>query len=580
MLPRVTLRAPLLVLLLCGLLAATLVSAPTRASGEESPAPRAAGGPFALDLAGQWRFKVGDDPDWSDPGFDDSSWEQVKVPQEGGQPYFANNDGYAWFRLEFNLPANAKGTPLVASLGGIDDADQTFLNGVKIGSTGSMPPNEDSQWFEQRLYPVPAQAPNYGGRNVLAVRMNDFTGGGGWYRGPVGLFSKAALRSELYGLDTSRATKAERGAVRRKLERQARALENGSFRAYRRTLAEGFFHDGDTLRRRMSDLRVLSKEYGPLRLRDTEVQIVRDDTSSAVIADTNRSIIGRDAQGERVVVQELKQDFLYFSGPRFKERGNRSRFFMDSVRSELEDKERDFAVYLPPSYLKNPNRSYPTVYLLHGINGGAAEWDTRNIDGRIDELIRKRGIEESVVIMPDGESLWYVDSSESPWRSMFVEEMLPLVDRWYRTKERRGMRGLTGVSMGGHGAFTMGWAHPELFGSIASHMGALDLPPLAGTNEDRAKNADQTPNVQVNARTPQFLKQYHYFFDACEEDDFKFDDAARTMDAQLTSKQVRHRTVIYPEGRHNDECWVPKLYKSFHLHSDSFRAHTPLADRD
>ena len=195
MLPRVTLRAPLLVLLLCGLLAATLVSAPTRASGEESPAPRAAGGPFALDLAGQWRFKVGDDPDWSDPGFDDSSWEQVKVPQEGGQPYFANNDGYAWFRLEFNLPANAKGTPLVASLGGIDDADQTFLNGVKIGSTGSMPPNEDSQWFEQRLYPVPAQAPNYGGRNVLAVRMNDFTGGGGWYRGPVGLFSKAALRS-------------------------------------------------------------------------------------------------------------------------------------------------------------------------------------------------------------------------------------------------------------------------------------------------------------------------------------------------------------------------------------------------
>ncbi len=126
--------------------------------------------------------------------------------------------------------------------------------------------------------------------------------------------------------------------------------------------------------------------------------------------------------------------------------------------------------------------------------------------------------------------------------------------------------------MGGHGAFTIGWSHWKMFSSIASHMGALSLPPLAGTPEDQAENADQAPNAQVNRRKPMFLQRFTYFFDACEEDDFKFDDAARVMDGQLTSKQVRHRTVIYPEGRHNDECWVPRLYKSFDLHSDSFRA--------
>ena len=566
-------RTPLLVLLVSGLLAAGLMAGPSRASGREQVAARA-GGPFSLDLAGQWRFKTGDDPSWADPGFDDSSWETVKVPTEGGQAIFDDYDGYAWFRLEFNLPARAQGTPLVASLGGIDDADEAFLNGVRIGGTGEFPPDEDSQWFEQRLYPVPGGAPNYGGRNVLAVRMNDFTGGGGWYRGPVGLFSKAALRSELYGLDTSRASKEERARVLRKIERQAEALEDGRFRAYRRTLARGFFHDGDTLRRRMADLRALSQKFGPLTLRDTEVQVVRDDTSSALIADTNRSITGQDDEGRTVVVEQVTQDFLYFRGRKLKEIGNHSRFFMDSVRSEIEGQEREFAVYLPPSYLRQPKRTYPTVYLLHGINGGAAEWDVRNIDGRLDRMIRERGIEESVVIMPDGESLWYVDSSASPWRSMFIKEMVPTVDRWYRTEDRRGSRGLTGVSMGGHGAFTIGWAHWKMFSSITSHMGALSFPPLAGSEEDIAENSDQTPNVQVNRRKPEFLQKFRYFFDACEEDDFAFDEAARTMDGELTAKLVPHRWEVYPEGRHNDDCWLPRLYRSFELHSDNFRAHS------
>ena len=50
-----------------------------------------------------------------------------------------------------------------------------------------------------------------------------------------------------------------------------------------------------------------------------------------------------------------------------------------------------------------------------------------------------------------------------------------------------------GHSMGGHGAFTIGWSQPGLFGSIASHMGALSLPPLAGTQEDQARNAGEVP---------------------------------------------------------------------------------------
>lgn len=556
-------------LLACAVLAAGATSAEGAPDAQAAPRPAADG--FALDLAGTWRFSTGDDPAWKEPGFDDSSWEQVQVPEEGGQSVFDNYDGYAWFRLEFNLPADAAGTPLVAALGGIDDADEAYLNGTLIGRTGQFPPESDSQWFEQRLYPVPGDAPVYGGRNVLTVRMNDFTGGGGWYRGPVGIYSKDALRSAFFGLDTTPVSTAQARKVRTLLSRQADLVREGRWKAYRRTLAPGFFHDGDTRARRLADLRSLTKTYGALRVRDTEVQVVRDRRTGALIADTNRVIVARK-DGKRVVVRKRQQEFLYFAGSPLRERGNRSRFFMDSVRSELEGQEREFAVYLPPSYLENPQRTYPTVYLLHGINGGAAEWATRDIDKRIDRLVRKRGIAESVVVMPDGESLWYVDSEDSPWRSMFVQEMLPTVDRWYRTKQRREMRGLTGVSMGGHGAFTIGWSQPRLFSSIASHMGALSLPPLAGSQEDQARNAGEAPNVQVNGHTPEFLKRYTYFFDSCADDDFRFAEAARTMSQELTAKTVEHRTVIYPEGRHNDACWVPRLFSSFDLHSDRFRS--------
>lgn len=548
-------------------------------SHSTSAPARSSAGTVSLDLSGRWRFSTGDDTSWAEPGFDDSAWEEVRVPQEGGQDVFDSYDGYAWFRLSFRLPASAQGTPLVAALGGIDDADATYLNGVEIGHTGEFPPDSDSQWFEPRLYPVPAGAPRYGARNVLAVRMNDFTGGGGWYQGPVGLFSKDALRSALSGLRTSTVSPATTRGVLALLARQARLVEAGRWTAYRRTLAPGFFHDGDDPARRVAELRDLTRRFGPLRLRDTEVEVVRDRRTGDVVADTNRSIVAT-REGRTVVVDDVDQDFLHLrrAAGRWREVGNRSRFFMDTLHSEVEGHDRDVAVYLPPAYLRHPERRFPTVYLFHGINGGAAEWQTRDIEDRIDRLVRDKGVAQSVVVMPDAESLWYVDSSDAPWRSMFVEEMVPFVDAHYRTVPDRSMRAVTGVSMGGHGAFTISWAHPEIFSSIATHMGALSFPPLAGTPAEIAANAGEAPDVQVNERTPEFLAQFRYYFDACEEDDFRFDDAARAMDAALTAKGVDHAWAVYPTGIHNDACWVPHLVDSFRFHTASFEAAAAARD--
>lgn len=555
--------------LVLALLGPVLLAPVLLAPAGASPATAQAG-EVAIDLEGAWRFMTGDDPAWADPDFDDRSWEEVQVPAEGGQPIFADYDGFAWFRLEFDLPAGIEGTNLVASLGFIDDADVTYLNGLEVGRTGVLPPDADSQWFERRLYPVPAEAPVFGGRNVMAVRMNDFSGGGGWYDGPVGLFSKSALREAVYGITGPAATAAIARPVLDLLDAQAEALADGDAEAYLDTLDGDYVHDGRDAGRRGRDIRAWIQESGSLTLTDAGVEVVAAD-DGRLLVDTNRTISGtRD--GEPFDFQPAGQQFLVIDPGSGLEVGNRSRFFRDHVESEVEGERREYVVYLPPSYYDTPDHDYPVVYLLHGINGGSREWEPRNFQQRLDRLYSTGGLAESIVVMPDGESLWYIDSSVTPWRSMFTEEMVPQVDAEYRTLDERAYRGLSGVSMGGHGTFTIGWAHPELFSSLATHMGALDFPPLVGGPEEIAANTPETPVVQVTGHTPDFLDDFTYYFDACEDDDFAFDEAVRAMDGQLTAKGIEHTAVVFPEGRHNDDCWVPHIDASFGLHSDSFRA--------
>ncbi|WP_188484613.1 alpha/beta hydrolase-fold protein [Cellulomonas carbonis] len=527
----------------------------------------------ALDLAGTWRFALGDDLAWADPAFDDSSWTTVQVPEVDGAPQFTGYDGFGWYRLTFDLPADAAGANLVASLGFIDDVDEAYLNGVRIGGSGSLPPDAESQWFEQRLYPVPADAPVFGGTNTLAVRVLDMSGDGGWYKGPIGLYSKDALRAEVHGITGPLADAATTAWVTDLLATQADALAAGDVDAYLRTLSPDYVHDGHDVDRRARELRAWVERAGSLTLTDGEVEVV-ESSDGRLLVDTNRTITGTVA-GETVTFQPTTQEFLVLDRATRTELGNQSRFFRDAVESQLEGASREYVTYLPPSYYDEPNREYPVVYLLHGVNGGSREWEPRDFGSVLDGLYTSGGLEESIVVMPDGESLWYVDhEGGTPWRSMFLTELVPQVDAEYRTLDGREFRGLSGVSMGGFGAWSIGLAHPELFSSLASHMGALNLAPamLGITSPGGPAGQSPSPLAEVTRMTPEELSVHEYFLDACEEDEYRFDGAVRAIDGILTAKGVEHTAVVYPEGRHNDDCWLPRVGDSFGLHSEAVRA--------
>jgi enterochelin esterase-like enzyme len=519
-------------------------------------------GDFGLDLSGTYRFSTGDDPAWKEPGFDDSAWAQVQAPDTSFNQGFDNYDGFAWFRREFTLPAEAEGVNLIASMGFIDDADEVYLNGVLIGASGTLTAPLKAAWYERRLYTVPADLPNYGGVNTLAVRMRDYSGGGGWYKGPIGFFSKSRLRAEVYGITAPLAPADVAVAVESLLAAQSDAIAAGDLDTYAATLDPTFFHDGQDLDRRLRELGRLAADVDEVRVVDGEVEVLVEDDGT-ILVDTNRALVGlRD--GVASTLRPSRQEFLRIDPSTMLEMGNRSRFFRDELRSTAEARRREFNVYLPPSYLTEPDREFPVVYLLHGINGGNREWEPREIDGRIDDILAEYDLAETIVVMPDGESLWYRNGS-TRWRDMFVDELVPLVDAEYRTLAQREFRSLTGISMGGNGAFSIAWDHPELFSSIGSHIGALTL----GGNGQSAANY---PAARATGLSAEFLSRFSYFFDSCAQDDFGFAGGVVAMRAQLTAKLVPHEAQLYPVGRHNDDCWLPNLWRSFEVHSDHYRA--------
>ena len=122
-----------------------LVDVPHDFAIEDLPPSR---GPEVLAMRNSsgWRFKAGDNPRWSLPEHGDRRWRQVPVPADCRTYGTTLSSGFMWFRHRFvasteQIRLDAAGK-LRLALGAIADADETFVNGVRIGKTGLFPQDE------------------------------------------------------------------------------------------------------------------------------------------------------------------------------------------------------------------------------------------------------------------------------------------------------------------------------------------------------------------------------------------------------------------------------------------------------
>jgi uncharacterized protein len=111
--------------------------------------------------------------------YDDSSWEGMDLPQSIERAGL-DMDGIVWFRKLVQLPSRADGKVGALSLGPIDETDETWINGVKIGATRG-------EYLKPRNYIVPPSVLK-SGTNVIAIRMEDTGNRGGLYGKPEEMF--------------------------------------------------------------------------------------------------------------------------------------------------------------------------------------------------------------------------------------------------------------------------------------------------------------------------------------------------------------------------------------------------------
>jgi sialate O-acetylesterase len=114
---------------------------------------------------------------YADPTLNAADWNRMNLPQ-----FFETAgliiDGAVWFRKEIDLPASWTGKDLELNLTAVDDFDITYFNGRRVGATGNETPNS---YMVPRRYIVPRSLVR-AGRNVIAVRVFDRAGEGGFGR--------------------------------------------------------------------------------------------------------------------------------------------------------------------------------------------------------------------------------------------------------------------------------------------------------------------------------------------------------------------------------------------------------------
>ena len=143
--------------------------------------------------------------------------------------------------------------------------------------------------------------------------------------------------------------------------------------------------------------------------------------------------------------------------------------------------ERPLWVYVPPGYDDEPERRYPSIYMIQGLTGQLDMWRNRsafrrNFPELADELLASGGAPPCVIVWVDawtsyGGSQFLDSPGTGKYHTYLCDEIVPWVDENYRTLAGAAHRGIAGKSSGGYGAMVTPLLRPDLFGGLATHAG-------------------------------------------------------------------------------------------------------------
>jgi endo-1,4-beta-xylanase len=131
-----------------------------------------------------------------------------------------------------------------------------------------------------------------------------------------------------------------------------------------------------------------------------------------------------------------------------------------------------YCIYLPPNYETEPQRRYPVIYHLHGINGNELT-RVSNAEVLQEGIVSGRWPPMIMVFANGGHATFWTDSLDGKFMSetTVIKELIPHIDQTYRTIAERKGRCIEGHSMGGLGSTRLAIKYPEMFCSLFNQAG-------------------------------------------------------------------------------------------------------------
>ena len=264
--------------------------------------------------------------------------------------------------------------------------------------------------------------------------------------------------------------------------------------------------------------------------------------------------------------------------------GTFERYTQDLVmHSELMGTDIKYSILLPESYVSDKDKSYPVVYMLHGLGDTHNSWNGKYLTAnpKIKSLEAAGKISEMIYVFPEGFTTYYCNYYTGKYRymDMFIEELVPHIDANFRTIPNREHRSITGYSMGGFGAMVLAEKHPETFlcsaplsmsfrtdaqymaesqsgwdGQWGKIFGGIGEPGY-GRITDYYK--EHCPFYQFTPENKATLSQVKWFF-TCGDDEEQLLIANDTLHVQLRDNGYPHEFRV-GNGAHTSSYWMEAL---------------------
>lgn len=213
-------------------------------------------------------------------------------------------------------------------------------------------------------------------------------------------------------------------------------------------------------------------------------------------------------------------------------------------------------IVLPNGYDKN--KKYAVVYLLHGYSGNYQNWTmAKETAEGVDRY-------NFIAVCPDGGfGSWYWDSpvdASFKYETFVSKELVSWVDKTYATIASPKSRGITGLSMGGHGAMYLAIKHADVFGACGSMSGGVDIRPFPN-NWDMAKRLGRYAQYPDRWEQNTVINMLHLIepdklkiIIDCGTEDF-FYKVNVALHEQMLLRNIKHDFISRP-GAHNWPYWA------------------------